>query len=65
MATINGQHVSISEKITLEDYLIREGYIFSRIAVEYNGKILSREDFGQRLLQDGDSMEIINFVAGG
>ncbi len=65
MVVINGQQVDNAEKMTLKDYLVREGYVLSRIAVEYNGEIIPREAYGEKQLQDGDCLEIISFVGGG
>ena len=36
-----------------------------RIAVECNGEIIPRGQFGQRLLADGDRLEIVVAVGGG
>ena len=36
-----------------------------RIAVECNGEIIPRGQFGQRLLADGDKLEIVIAVGGG
>lgn len=36
-----------------------------RVAVEWNGQIVSRELWGSRALQDGDRLEIVHFVGGG
>ncbi len=65
LIVINGCPADNAEKMTLSDYLAGEGYIPARIAIEYNGKIISREEYGQIRLQDGDSVEIIQFMGGG
>jgi thiamine biosynthesis protein ThiS len=36
-----------------------------RVAVELNLEILDRATFPQRLLQDGDRIEILSFIGGG
>jgi thiamine biosynthesis protein ThiS len=35
------------------------------VAVEYNLTILPRDQFAATLLQDGDTLEIVQFVGGG
>ena len=65
MVTINGRQVEDADNISLKDYLAREGYEPARIAIEHNGEIVPREDFGRKQLRDGDVVEIINFVGGG
>ncbi len=37
----------------------------NRVAVEYNGQIISRENFNSTFLNDGDTLEIVHFVGGG
>jgi thiamine biosynthesis protein ThiS len=36
-----------------------------RVAVEHNLVVLKRDAFGTTLVQDGDTVEIVNFVGGG
>ena len=36
-----------------------------RVAVELNGTIVPRADFGKTDLKNGDSLEIVHFVGGG
>ncbi|HEU5393248.1 MAG TPA: sulfur carrier protein ThiS [Candidatus Methylomirabilis sp.] len=36
-----------------------------RVAVQLNGEILRREQFPEVVLKDGDTLEIITFMAGG
>lgn len=62
---INGKEIKISEGTTLKDFLISSQYDISRIAVELNGKISPRRTFDEIILEDTDSMEIVNFVGGG
>ncbi len=46
--------------------LLRELDIkIERVAVELNLEILDRAVFDQRLLQDGDRVEIMSFIGGG
>ena len=45
----------------LEDLQIHS----QRVAVQLNGEILRREQFPEVVLKDGDTVEIITFMAGG
>jgi thiamine biosynthesis protein ThiS len=36
-----------------------------RVAVELNLEILDRKEFDQRLLKQGDRVEILSFIGGG
>lgn len=64
MVRINGQDKGIAG-MRLTDYLEREGYNLSRIAIEYNGDILPKSRYGEVCLADGDKIEIVAFVGGG
>ncbi len=37
----------------------------ARVAVERNGEIVPRAEFGSAVLADGDRLEIVQFVGGG
>ncbi len=48
--------VVINGKSELDPYLV---------VVELNGKILQKQEYATKKLQDGDTVEIVQFVAGG
>lgn len=62
---VNGKEIKISKETSLEEFLLSSQYDISRIAVELNGKISPRRTFGEVILKDTDSMEIVSFVGGG
>jgi sulfur carrier protein len=35
------------------------------VVVEFNGEIIRREDYGTQLLSEGDTLEIVQMMAGG
>jgi thiamine biosynthesis protein ThiS len=47
--------------VVLEDLRLN----LDRVAVEYNRKLLKREEWGSTPLADGDRIEIVHFVGGG
>jgi len=63
--TINNQVRSIETATTLSALIDEMGLDDKRIAIEYNRDILTREQFPTITLQDGDNIEIVNFVGGG
>lgn len=65
MVQINGAEKSGYENISVEDMVMKEGFDKSRIAVEINGEIVSKSDYKQELLHDGDVIEVVSFVGGG
>ncbi len=64
MVQINGVPVDAAG-ISLQDYLIRENFRVERLAVECNGAIVPKDFYAQKILQDGDALEIVSFVGGG
>lgn len=64
MVTINGVSAAADGK-TLSQYLETTNYDPKRIAVERNGDIVPKAQYGETLLQDGDVVEIVSFVGGG
>lgn len=64
MIRINGEEKAV-QGISLEKYLEEEGYQRERIAVECNGEIVPKAEYGKKVFQDGDVLEIVSFVGGG
>ena len=64
MVKVNGTELDIAGK-TLTEYLAITNYDMKRIAVECNGDIVPKAQYGKTVLQDGDSIEIVSFVGGG
>lgn len=61
---VNGQEHDAAG-MELRDFLRAQGYKENRIAVEYNGNILSKKDWDGIMLSDADRLEIVTFVGGG
>lgn len=64
MVKINGESLDIAGK-TVAEYLAEAAYDIRRIAVERNGDIVPKARYGETVLADGDSVEIVSFVGGG
>ena len=64
MVKVNGTELDIAGK-TLTEYLATTNYDMKRIAVERNGDIVPKAQYGEAVLQDGDSLEVVSFVGGG
>ncbi len=64
MVKVNGEYLDIAGR-TLAAYLAETDYDPKRIAVERNGDIVPRARYGEVILADGDSLEIVGFVGGG
>ena len=64
MVKVNGAELDIAGK-TVSEYLAATDYDLRRIAVERNGDIVWKAQYGATVLEDGDSLEIVSFVGGG
>ena len=64
MVKINGKELNIAGK-TVAEYLATTHYDSKRIAVECNGDIVPKAQYGETVLKDGDSVEVVSFVGGG
>ena len=64
MVKVNGEPKDIAGK-TIAEYLATTNYDMKRIAVERNGDIVSKAQYSETVLKDGDSIEVVSFVGGG
>ena len=64
MVIVNGQELDAAGK-TVSQLLAAEGFDSGRIAVERNGDIVPKGLYGQTVLRDGDTLEVVRFVGGG
>jgi sulfur carrier protein len=62
---INGEEKSFSDSLTLVQLIEQLGMKGDRVAVELNRDIVSRAQWAETLLTDGDRLEIVHFVGGG
>ena len=63
--TINGIEKNYPSSLTLEALLIKLGHANKKVAVEVNKEIIPRSQLKNKLVVDGDKIEIINAVGGG
>ena len=63
--TINGNETENKDGLTVKGLLDSLEIQPGRVAVEVNLKIVKKCDIESHLLNDGDSVEIVNFVGGG
>lgn len=64
MVQINGEAMDVVG-MKLEDYLKENGYRRNNIAVGWNEEILPKEEYANKIFEDGDIVEIVGFVGGG
>ena len=63
--TLNGDTHEVAGPLTVAALLAQLDIDSRRVAVEHNLVVLKRDAFANTLVQDGDAVEIVNFVGGG
>ena len=64
MVTINGEKTT-ADHLTILAYIEQHHFREDRIAVEVNSRIIPRNAYAHTCFNDGDSVEIVQFVGGG
>ncbi|MBQ8508173.1 MAG: sulfur carrier protein ThiS [Clostridia bacterium] len=64
MVQINGTEFNLAGQ-SIARYLAAANYDPQRVAVERNGEIVPKAQYGSTILKDGDSIEVVSFVGGG
>ena len=63
--TLNGEPFSVQGPLTIMDLLSQLDIDYRRVAVERNVKVIRRDAYATTQLDEGDEIEIVNFVGGG
>ena len=63
--TLNGDRLDVPGPVSVTDLLKRLDIDARRVAVEHNLVIIKRTAFDETIVNDGDTVEIVNFVGGG
>jgi thiamine biosynthesis protein ThiS len=62
---LNGDPFEMAAALTVSELLAHLDIDGRRVAVEHNTVVLKRHAFDTTRIQDGDQIEIVNFVGGG
>jgi thiamine biosynthesis protein ThiS len=63
--TVNGEKHTVEDKVSVTQLLEELGVDSEAVVIERNLDILSLDDHGKTVLEEGDSIEIIRMVDGG
>jgi sulfur carrier protein len=63
--TINGNEAEYNDSLTVSELLEVLDIEPARVAAEVNINIIKKANYQEHVLNDGDSVEIVNFVGGG
>lgn len=62
---LNRQEICVGSRVTLRDLLASQSLISDGIAVAVNNRIISKEDWANTFLADGDKVTVIRATCGG
>jgi sulfur carrier protein len=62
---LNGKVEKLEKKMELFALLLAKGLNPDSVIVEYNHNIVKKQEWEKIVLQDNDSLEVLNFVGGG
>lgn len=63
--TLNGEPYELDAPLSVADLLARLSIDPRRVAIEHNFTILKRPLYAETRVNEGDRIEIVNFVGGG
>ena len=64
--TLNNEPLTIDgESITVEELLKLKKYTFMLRIVKVKGRLLNRDSYGEEVINDGDSVQVIYLMSGG
>lgn len=63
--TCNGEEYTVEEGKRISDFIQELGLAADTLVVEYNDRILSKEERETMILGEGATLELIRFVGGG
>jgi len=63
--TLNGEKVTLDEAVSLNQLIDRYDMKRETVVVEINGDLPDKSTYDERLIKDGDVIELIRFVGGG
>ena len=62
---LNGKKISIKSNFSIQDLLKKYKLINKKVAIEYNGVIISKINYKKKYLKNNDRVEIVHFIGGG
>lgn len=62
---LNGENRELDREILLEELLSKLSLPSERVAVELNREVVPRRSWSEKIVKDGDRLEVVHFVGGG
>lgn len=64
--TVNGEKINLEKSLNIDEFLITvKAEQPEYVTVQKNGEFVSRADFANIFVQDGDEIEFLYFMGGG
>jgi thiamine biosynthesis protein ThiS len=64
--TLNNEPMTMDgDSITVEKLLEIKRYTFKLRIVKVNGRIIDRDSYGEEMIRDGDTVQVIYLMSGG
>ena len=64
--TLNNEPMTMDgDSITVEKLLEIKKYTFKLRIVKVNGRIIDRDSYGEEMIRDGDTVQVIYLMSGG
>ena len=65
MLKVNNSDHPFRDGLTIKALMDEKGFVFHRIIVKLNGKVLEEANYADTALKDGDDVQAIHVFAGG
>ncbi|MBB6217189.1 sulfur carrier protein [Anaerosolibacter carboniphilus] len=65
MIKVNSKDFQWEEKLTVSRLLQKKNYTYPKIIVKVNGKLVHKEEYDEKVIKDGDDVQVIHLLAGG
>ena len=62
---LNGKKISIKSNFSIQDLLKKYKLINKKVAIDYNGTIVTKVNYKKKYLKNEDKLEIVHFIGGG
>ena len=62
---LNGKKAVVKSNCSIFDLLKKYKLDNKKVAIEYNGTIISKENYKKKYLKNDDKVEIVHFIGGG
>jgi len=62
---LNGKKVVVKSNCSIFDLLKKYKLTNKKVAIEYNGSIISKVNYKKKNLKNNDKVEIVHFIGGG